>query len=98
MASNVIFYSSPLSPYSFPARDNEYLLDEAENAGFNNLPYSCRAGACTTCCSKLLQGVVHIPANTIYDDDQINRGFFPMCVAYASSDVSMLINQEQYLY
>lgn len=93
--AGMLYY--PFSPHTFPAISDEYLLDAAESAGFDNLPSSCRAGACATCCSKLISGVVHIPDNTFYDDDQISRNFFPMCVAYATSNVSMLTNQEEFL-
>lgn len=88
---------TPLSPHGFAIRDNEYILDAAESAGFD-LPYSCRAGACSTCVCKCISGRITVYLNTFLDDDQINYGYFPACVAEAESDIKFLSHQEANLY
>ena len=63
---------------------DEHVLDAALNAGLD-LPFSCKAGVCSTCRCKVTQGEVTMDKNFTLEANEVAQGFALSCQARAAT-------------
>ena len=71
------------------------LLDALRDQGVD-LPYGCQYGGCITCAAKLTDGTVDQRRQVALNNRQINDGYVILCVARATSDITLDIGVESH--
>ncbi|MGQ3211354.1 MAG: 1,2-phenylacetyl-CoA epoxidase subunit PaaE [Shinella sp.] len=70
--------------FKFP-KHGQSLLDAAlENA--MDAPYACKAGVCSTCRAKVLEGEVEMETNHALEDYEVRQGYVLTCQCYPLTD------------
>jgi ring-1,2-phenylacetyl-CoA epoxidase subunit PaaE len=70
---------------TFPmSTHTESVLDAAARAGLD-LPFSCKAGVCSTCRTKVVRGEVELAQNYALEDWELEQGFILACQAHAKT-------------
>ena len=97
MASFTVTLVTPDGEQQIECADDMYVIDAAEEAGIE-LPYSCRAGACSSCVGKVISGTLDNSDQNFLDEEQIKEGYILTCVAYPTSDCTIETDKEHDLF
>jgi len=71
------------------------LLEQLRDQGVD-LPYGCEYGGCITCAAKLTGGGVDQRRQVALNNRQIENGYVILCVARATSDITLEIGVESH--
>ena len=61
------------------------LLDAALEANID-APYACKAGVCSTCRAKVLEGETEMAVNHALEDYEVKQGYVLTCQCFPLSD------------
>ena len=71
------------------------LLDTLREQGVD-LPFGCKYGGCITCAAKLTSGSVDQRRQVALNNRQLANGYVILCVARATSDITLEIGVESH--
>lgn len=67
------------------AKGEETVLEAALAASID-APFACKAGVCSTCRAKLIEGEVDMEANYALEDYEVERGYILTCQSHPRTD------------
>lgn len=70
-------------------RNTKSILDAGNDMGAD-LPFSCKAGVCSTCKAKVVEGDVEMDANYALEDYEVEAGYVLSCQCYPVSEKVVL--------
>jgi 2Fe-2S type ferredoxin len=70
--------------YSFACQYPETILEAAHNNQIK-IPYSCKAGRCSTCVGVLKEGKISMSVNEVLTEKETDKNFILTCTAYPES-------------
>ena len=70
--------------FKFPKQGRSLLDAALENA--MDAPYACKAGVCSTCRAKVLEGEVEMETNHALEDYEVRQGYVLTCQCYPLTD------------
>ena len=84
-----------LGDTTFMVNDRRPLLEQLRDQGVD-LPYGCEYGGCITCAAKLTAGTVDQRRQVALNNRQLADGYVILCVARATSDITLEIGVESH--
>ena len=96
MPTYTITFTDPITnnDSSFQCNDTTYLLNAAEEAGFD-WPYVGREGQDAVSAARLVSGTVDQSEQKYLQEEQVADGYVLTDVAYPRSDCVLVIRQER---
>ena len=74
---------------SFTVSRGQSVLESARDNG-QEAPFSCKAGVCSTCMCKVLEGEVEMVSNHALEDYEVERGYVLSCQSYPLTDTLVI--------
>lgn len=75
--------------------DRDTTVLEAALANALDAPHACKAGVCSTCKCKVIEGEVEMVANHALEDYEVERGFILSCQSFPITD-KVIVDYDQH--
>ena len=66
--------------------DGDTTILAAARANTMDAPYACKAGVCSTCKCRVIEGEVEMMTNHALEDYEVEKGFILSCQSYPVTD------------